>query len=598
MSADDANVEFSTGATTPDVPSRRPYSLVFVSDLGAGDKLARLTATDKDEFANLLGSVKPTLAIALKDPLGTGPDWEFQLAFDNMKAFEPAGLLAQLPAARWRLGVREKLVARRQAKIPPAELDKAIEAAASADVSLAWLKQTDTAAAPSTTDQVAPPEVPEGASVLDLVDEPDESARVTAEVEKLAKAAGDADARISGAEAGRLSKLLVRLDGELDRIAAALLRHPGVRCLETAWRGLKLIIDRIDFRDTGVRLSVLHATRDQVLSRFIEQVVNPAFDGQIPTPGLVVFDYPCVNTPADLELLDELAQHAASLPVPVVFPLEAGFFNIKGWRLLKNLPSLAGLIDSWQFAKWRSLRDQPYAKSLVPVVGRFVLRAPYAAKPGGATYGHNESVTKISDLLWAGGHLAMGIRAARAYVRHGWPTRMFGAEAGKLEDLPVVDNPNDPQNPWGPGDLFLPDRRIDELPEVGMNFLQAVKNNDYCVLLGGVSAARPVQTKDASKQQAALEISLPYQQFANITSAYLSEQLPSLRGLQVEKVQEQLLFGLAKLLGIKDESEMEAVQVGIGPHPQDPTQTVVQVRLTPPARIVPGGLHIEFGFAL
>jgi len=43
---------------------------------------------------------------------------------------------------------------------------------------------------------------------------------------------------------------------------------------------------------------------------------------------------------------------------------------------------------------------------------------------------------------------------------------------------------------------------------------------------------------------------------------------------------------------------MEAVQVGVGPDPEDPSRTVVQIRLTPPGRIVPGGLHIEFGFGL
>jgi hypothetical protein len=74
--------------------------------------------------------------------------------------------------------------------------------------------------------------------------------------------------------------------------------------------------------------------------------------------------------------------------------------------------------------------------------------------------------------------------------------------------------------------------------------------------------------------------------------------LPALRGLEPAKLQEQLLFGLANLLGIKDESEMEAVQVGVGANPENPTQTLVQIRLTPPPRIVPGGLQIEFGFAL
>jgi type VI secretion system protein ImpC len=595
MSSDDAKVKFSTGATTPEMSGKAAYPIVFVSDLGAGERLAGLTATDKDEFAKLLGAAKPSLKLAIKDPFGTGADWEFQLTFDSMRAFEPDALLAQVPGAGWRTGVRDKIVQRRQGQISAGDLEQAINAAANADASLSWLKEAGAAASAGGG---AAPAAPAGGSILDEVEEPDQQSRVSAEVEKLARDAGDAEARVSGAEGARLGKLLARLDGELGQIVEAVLKHPDVRRVETAWRSLKLIVGRVEFRDTGVRLSVLNATRDEAVARIIEHVVNPAFEGEIPTPGLVIFDYPCENTPADLAMLDELAQHAASLPVPVVVPFEPAFLNIKGWRLLKNLPNLGGMTDNWQFAKWRSLREQPYAKSLVPVIGRFILRAPYKAKANAPTYSHDETTAKISDLSWAHGHLAMAICAARSFARHGWPTRMFGAEAGKLEDLPVVDNPNDPQSPWGPGDLFLPDRRVDEPPELGLNLLQAVKNNDYCLLLGGVSAARPIQTAEVSKNQALLEISLPYQQFANVASTYLSEQLPALRGLAPEKIQEKLLFGLSNLMGIKEEADLEAVQVGVGPHPENPSQTVVQLRLTPPGRIVPGGLHIEFGFAL
>ena len=71
-----------------------------------------------------------------------------------------------------------------------------------------------------------------------------------------------------------------------------------------------------------------------------------------------------------------------------------------------------------------------------------------------------------------------------------------------------------------------------------------------------------------------------------------------MRGLGHEEIQKRLLFGLANLLGVKEEADLEAVQVGVGPNPQDPAQALVQIRLTPPGRIVPGGLHIEFGFAV
>jgi len=594
MSDDDAKVEFSTGETTPEV-SKSDYPIVFVSDFGAGDRLGKLTATDKDEFADMLSNAKPTVAVALPDPLSGGDDWEFQLTFDSMKSFEPDALLKQCPNAGWRVGMREKIIQRRGGQITGGEYESAVNAAVGADGSLGWLRDVG-GAAPAAPAAVVPP--PEGGSILDMVDAPDEGARVSADVERLAKAAGDAGAQVSGTEGARLDKHLARLDGELGKIADAILRLPAVRGLETAWRSLKFFIDRVEFRDTGLKLFVIDAPRDEAVARVVEGVVTPAFDGEIPTPGMIVFDYAFSNTPVDLATLDELAQQAASLPVPVVFPFEASFFNIKGWRLLKNLPNLGGMTDNYQYAKWRSLREQPYAKSLAPVIGRFILRAPYTAKPRSATYSHNETAGKISDLVWAHGHVAMAICAARSFAKHGWPTRMFGAEAGKIEDLSVVENPNDKASPWGPGDLFLPDRRVDEPPEFGLNILTAVKNQDYCQLLGGVSAARPIQTKETNKHQAALEISLPYQQFANVASTYLSEQLPELRGLAPDKIQEKLIFGLANLMGIKSAYELEAVQVGVGSNPEDPSQTLVQLRLEPPPRVVPGGLSIEFSFAL
>ncbi len=591
MSSHDPNTADATPSEAPSPPGDRRFHLVLVSDLGAGGRLTGLTPTDADDFAALMGRARPQVAVALADPLGSDDSWELALVLDSLKAFEPAALVGQTPAGRWRLGVREKLAARRRGRLGPGELDAALRVAGEADASLAWLLE------PPAAPPESPPAPPPGGSILDMVDEPDESARVSADVERFAAQAGEPDRRMSGAEVRRLDALLTRLDDELTRIADALLAHPEVRRVEAAWRGVKFLVDRVDFR-AGVRLAVVDAPREEAVERFAEHVIQPAYDGQAPTPGMVLFDYPVANTPVDLAMLDEVARYAASLPVPVAFPVEPAFFNIKGWRMLKNLPNLAGLIDSFAFAKWRSLRDQPHARTLVPVIGRFMLRPPWDAAPAAGGFAYRQRPRKIGELLWAHGHLALAVCAARSFARHGWPTRMFGSEAGRIEDLPVVDNPNDPGNPWGPGDLVLPDRRLDEPPAVGLNPLLSVRGKDDCLLLGGVSAARPVQRAGVSARQAALEISLPYQQFAAVISDYLSNAVPALRGADADQIQQKLLFGLANLLGIRDSSEMDAVQVGVAPHPEDPGRTLVQLRLAPPARIVPGGLHLEFGLTI
>lgn len=591
MSTDDPKVTTTPETQTTPVRGRHMYSIVFVSDLGTSTLDGR-TDVDKDSFADVIAKARPTLAVALAPPLGEGADWEFQLSFDSLASFEPAALVAQVDQGRWRLGVREKIVERQTGAASPEQLQQGLAAAAAADPTLGWLLQV-----PDDSGGAAPATPPPGGSILDMVDEPDDRSRVARDVEDIARSAGDADRRIPAGESGRLRRMLERLDRELSAIADALLKHEPVRQLERAWRGLKFLVDRIDFRE-GVRLALLHAVRDEAVDRLLDHVIEPAFDGQIDTPNLIVFDYACENTPADMELLDYLAQHAQSLPVPVVFPLTAAFFNIKSLRLLKNLPNLPNMIDGWEYAKWRSLRDKPYARALAPVLGRLILRAPYADAPGGKTFACRESVRKISDLLWAHGHLAMAVSAARAFAANGWPTRMYGAEAGRIEDLPVVDNPNDPQSPWGPGDLMLPDRRLDELPAIGINQLVSVKNQDYCMLLGGVSAARPVTTKEIGMQQASLEISLPYQQFSNIISAFLCEIQPQLHGLSEEDIQTKLLGELSYLLGTTGQEEGEGVLVGVGQDPQHPGKTIVQVRIIPPGRIVPGGLSIDFGFVV
>lgn len=554
------------------------FLLVFAGDLGSAGRLGGATPVDKDSFADVLLAACPSIAAAMKTPIA---EFDASLTLDSLRAFEPEGLLRQTAPGRARLDLRAIARSRQVGKLTAGDLQNALAAAAGSDRSLAWLA-TPPPASPVTA----------AASVLDLVDEPAASGGVADDVSRIAASAGDA---ISSAEAARLRSTIERLDLELRQLADALLKHPDVRRLETNWRSLKYLVDHIDFR-AGVRLSVIDAPRESALDRLISDAFEPAFDGQAPTPGMVLLDFGIANLPPDLELLHAVAQHAASLPTVVTFPLEGDFFGVKSLRLLKNLPNLASTLDGFQFAKWKALRDQDYARTLAPVVGKFILRQPYAAAPGGDTFAHAESVAAVNDLLWAGGHVAMGICAARAFANHNWPTRMFGIEAGRIADLPIVPNPNDRNSPWGPGDLVLPDQRLDELPTCGINPLISMTGTDYCALLGGVTVKRPVVTADTGKQQAALQISLPYQLFSCITSAWLCEQISSLSGLSRQDAQLRLIVGLRDLLGLAGDDSPDAVAVAISDSPSGSGRSLVQIRVTPPGKIVPGGLEMDFGF--
>jgi type VI secretion system protein ImpC len=589
---DDSDVTFSMDAATPATPARRVYTLVFTGALGSAGRLGGLTPVDKDSFVETLSRARPQVTLALPPPVGAGADWELALTFGALAAFEAEGLLRQVPQAEARLTLWQRARERRAGRLSAADLDAAVAAAVAADGALQWLREGGAGG-----EQGARGAGPTDGSILDMIDEPDAARRVSADVERLAAEAGTPEARLSGAESRRLDQWADRLHAELTTIANALWQHPEVRRLEAAWRAVKLLVDRLDFR-AGVRLALLDAPRGEVVARLNEHVVEAAFAGDVDTPGLVLLDFPFRNEPADIALLDELAQLGASLAVPLVFALEPAFFDVRSANLIKNLPNLSNLVDGWQFAKWRALRDQPYSRWLAAVMGRFLLRAPHARRPDSREFTCDEQCSAASQAMWAGGHLAMGLCAGHAFATYGWPTRMYGAQAGRVGDLPVIPNPADAQKPWGPGDLTLPDRRLDELPAVGINVLQSIPGTDGCVLLGGVTVARPQVTADIGAQQAALEISVPYQQFSNIAGAWLSERASELHGLPDDEIQKRLLFGLRDLLRLTAEDSSEAVMVGVGPAADDTTRRQVHVRITPPGRIVPGGLHVDFAFTV
>ncbi|RMF81657.1 MAG: hypothetical protein D6744_06905, partial [Planctomycetota bacterium] len=309
MFADDPQVHYSPGTSSPEV-SKRTYHIVLVADFGS-DRMDALTPVDKERLPEALAAAQPSLALAVPDPCGDGDEWEFRLTFDSLRSFEPAGVLKQIPQAGWRLGVREKLLARRAGELAPEQLERVVEEAAQADASLHWLPaalRANQTSAPGTPQ-------PSGGSILDQIDEPPATDSVASEVERLAADAGDASKRISAGEADRLKAALARIDRELGAVCEAVLKSDSFRGVERAWRGLRFLVDRIDFRE-GVRLWALHAPRDAALDRLVERVINPAFDGEIPTPGMILLDYPFANTPADIQLLDQITQQAASLPVP------------------------------------------------------------------------------------------------------------------------------------------------------------------------------------------------------------------------------------------------------------------------------------------
>ena len=67
----------------------------------------------------------------------------------------------------------------------------------------------------------------------------------------------------------RIDALIADIDRRLTAQVNAILHTPEVRALESAWRGVKYLVDEIDFRE-NVRLEFINAKKQEFLADFRE----------------------------------------------------------------------------------------------------------------------------------------------------------------------------------------------------------------------------------------------------------------------------------------------------------------------------------------
>lgn len=582
------------------VTRERPYRVLLVSDLTgsehgtlSGPLNDRVIEVNADNFDAILAEARPAVRFKTTDPLATGSVMvEVALQFDSLKAFQPAAVLAQLAATKGLWDARERVVARLRGKTTFEQLNTAVQKVVAADPSLAWL----TAAlhwTPATT-PASEEAVDELLGQLDLGGDAAESAGPPPKspIGKIVSAAAaGGSVQIPAEEASALRRTLGQIDQRLTAWLDAVLHAPPVQQLEAAWRSLAFLVTHFDFRK-GLRLSVLHAPRAALTDRLTSCVIDPVFDDGAEAPDLLIVDALFGNTARDLEVLDELAQHAASLPVVVLTGVGAEFFGVKHAWQVPTLPAVRSVFDQWQFAKWKTLRGQPYARSLGVVFGRGLLRAPHGHETkGDIDFNYREACVADKDCVWATGAVAAACTVARSVAETGWPTGLVG----RLEGFTSATGGKKGDKTFGPTDTTMTIDKGQELAAVGINALLSARHDTEALVCNGFSAARPARAEG----HALLEVSLPYQLFASRLSSLLLDLKPHLAGMTHEKLVAFTLAHVRDWLTVADvPPEEQQVAVQARPLEDDPATLQLAVTVTPPARVLPGGVPVVLGYKI
>jgi len=167
--------------------------------------------------------------------------------------------------------------------------------------------------------------------------------------------------------------MISEIDQRLSAQVNVILHHEQVQKLESAWRGLKFLIDRVDFRE-NIRISMLNVSKDDLLNDFEDSPEVPksgmyrivysneygVFGGK--PYGMICGNYDFASGPQDIQLLQKCAAVAAMSHAPFISNASPEMFGEQSFLTLPNLKDLKGLFEGPQYARWHSFRESEDAR--------------------------------------------------------------------------------------------------------------------------------------------------------------------------------------------------------------------------------------------
>jgi len=338
---------------------------------------------------------------------------------------------------------------------------------------------------------------------------------------------------------------------DIDRLVSAqldeVLHHPDLQRLEATWRGIKYLLDR---SETGehLEIKVLNATKKDLLKDFqkapefdqsalFKKVYEEEFGTFGGTPfGALLADFYFDKSGQDVELLEKLAQVAASAHAPLLTAAGAELFNLDDFTALDAPRDLAKMFDTSDYARWKSFRQSDDARYVALALPRVLMRAPYGrggVEVEGFDYEERVDRRDHGKYLWGNAAYALAARVTDAFAQYGWCATIRGVESGGLvEGLPVHSFRTESGDVAmkSPAETLITDRREKELADLGFVPLVHQKGTDKAAFFSVQSAQKPkVYDSDAATANARISAQLPYifavSRFAHYLKAMMRDKI-------------------------------------------------------------------------
>ena len=300
--------------------------------------------------------------------------------------------------------------------------------------------------------------------------------------------------------------MIAEIDKRLSAQVNEILHHEEFQKLESAWRGLKFMVDRTDFRE-NIKVEVLNVSKDDLLTDFEDSpettkcgLYRIAYSNEYGVfggkpYGLICGNYDFGPGPQDMSLLQKCASVSAMAHAPFITNASPEFFGEPSFTALPQLKDLKSLLEGPQYARWRSFRESEDARYVGLCAPRFLLRLPYGEKTVPVkSFNFSEDVVDHHErYLWGYSSTALASRVGDSFAKYRWCPNIIGPQSGgALENLPLHQ-----YEAMGeietkiPTEVLLTERREFELSEEGFIGLVFRKDADNACFFSANSAQRP-----------------------------------------------------------------------------------------------------------
>ncbi|MBF0352573.1 MAG: type VI secretion system contractile sheath large subunit [SAR324 cluster bacterium] len=306
-------------------------------------------------------------------------------------------------------------------------------------------------------------------------------------------------------EKKRVDAMLDALDAKLSSQMDEILHHPEFQKKEAAWKSLKVMAERTNFRE-NIQIQIINVSKDDLLEDFedagdetksgLYQHIYTNEYGQFggKPVGVLVGNYTFGPGAQDIKLLRHVASVAAMAHAPFIAAAGPAFFNINSFDELPNLKDLESVFTGPQYAKWQSFREADDSRNVGLALPNFLLRNPYNEDNPAKAFNYKEETNGVStNYLWGNAAFALCTRITESFEKYRWCPNIVGPQSGGgVTDLPLHVFERDGKNVVvGPTEVRFSDRREYELSEEGFVPLTMRKDSDNATFFSVNSVQKP-----------------------------------------------------------------------------------------------------------